>query len=150
MIDLADEIKVLSSKEYDAIGQAMFEKISVYEKLPDKAKLDYQSLDGTNHIGFLTKPGGKYTAQYVTGGFEAQLPFQICYKLMATGNQQYLDAENVVNGLADYLEENSSMNLTGGRIVTEIQMDSITYRSQADADGSVVFVRNGIVKYEKL
>lgn len=147
---MADEAKALSSKEYDAIGQAMFEKISEYEKLPDKAKLDYQSLDGTNHIGFLTKPGGKYTAQYVTGGFEAQLPFQICYKLMATGNQQFLNAEETVNGLADYLEENPDMNLSGGREVTEIVMDSVTYRSQADEDGSVVFVRNGIVKYEKL
>ena len=147
---MADEAKALSSKEYDAIGQAMFEKISEYEKLPDKAKLDYQSLDGTNHIGFLTMPGGKYTAQYVTGGFEAQLPFQIRYKLVATGNQQNLDAENVVKGLADYLEENPDMNLTGGRNVTEIQMDSITYRSQAGEDGSVIFARNGIVKYEKL
>lgn len=147
---MAEEVKTLSSKEYDAIGQAMFEKISEYESLPSGVKLDYQSLDGTNHIGFLTMPGGKYTAQYVTGGFEAQLPFQICYKLMATGNQQYLNAETAMNDLADYLEENPGMSLSGGRSVTEIQMDSITYRSQADDDGSVVFVRNGIVKYEKL
>ena len=112
--------------------------------------MDYQSLDGINHISFITMPGGKYTKEYVTGGFEAQLPFQICYKLAATGNSQMLAAEKGVDGIADYLEENPDISLSGGREITEIVMNSVTYRSRAEDDGSMVFVRNGTVKYEKL
>ena len=112
--------------------------------------MDYQSLDGIKHISFITMPGGKYTKEYVTGGFEAQLPFQICYKLAATGNSQMLAAEKVVDGIADYLEENPDISLSGGREITEIVMNSVTYRSRAEDDGSMVFVRNGTVKYEKL
>lgn len=147
---MAEETNPLSSKEYDAISQGLFEKISQYSGLPSGLKFDYQSVDGINHIGFLTSPGGKYTKEFVTGGFEAQLPFQLLYKTGATGNAQLLKAEEVVNGIADYLEENSEMNLTEGREVIKILMDSITYRSKADEDGSMVFVRNGTVKYEKL
>lgn len=147
---MTEEARPLSSKEYTAIGQAMFEKIGTYPGLPEGTKLDYQSLDGLNHIGFVTMPGGKYTKEYVAGGFEAQLPFQICYRLAATGNAQMLEAEKTVDGIADYLEGNPDMNLSDGREVIEITMNSVTYRSAADADGSMVFVRNGTVKYEKI
>ena len=147
---MAEETQPLSSKEYDAIGVGLLEKISEYAGLPKDIKIDYQSVDGINHIGFLTMPGGKYTSEFVTGGFEAQLPFRILYKIAATGNQQLLNAEEMVNGLSDYLEENPNINLTDGREIIKILMDSTTYRSQADEDGSVVFVRNGTVKYEKL
>lgn len=147
---MADETKPLSSKEYDAIGQGLFEKISEYPNLPAGVILDYQSLNGINHIGFMTVPGGKYTAEYVTGGFEAQLPFRIYYKVAPTRNEQYLDAEILLNGIADYLEENPEINLTDSRNVAEIVMDSTTYRSASEADGSAIFARNGTVKYEKL
>ena len=147
---MGEETKPLSSKEYSAIGQGLFEKISEYPDFPAGMILDYQSLNGINHIGFMTVPGGKYTAEYVTGGFEAQLPFRILYKLAPTRNEQFLNAESLINSLADYLEENPEINLTDGRTVTKIDMDSTTYRSEADADGSIVFVRNGTVKYEKL
>lgn len=147
---MAEETKPLSAKEYDAISQGLFEKISEYGELPKGAKLDYQSLDEINHIGFLTMPGGKYTKEYVTGGFEAQLPFQILYKAAPTGNSQYYNAEKLVNGIADYLEENPGMELSDGREIVKISMDSTTYRSNAGEDGSVVFVRNGVIKYEKV
>lgn len=147
---MADEnISPLSQEEYSEIGAALFEKISQYAQLPDGAKLDYQLLDGTNHIGFLTAPGGKYLSEDVVGGFTAQLPFQIVYKLSATGNKQMLGAEALMNNLADYLSEKPYPALTGGRIIYKITMDSTTYRSQADEDGSFVYVRSGTVNYEK-
>lgn len=147
---MSEEIKPLSLKEYDALGRGLFEKISQCATLPTGVKLDYQSIEGINHIGFLTVPGGKYLKEYVTGGFEAQLPFQILYKTGATGNAQLLKAEELVNEIADYLEENPDMSLSDGREVVKISMDSVTYRSKTEEDGSKVFVRNGTVRYEKL
>lgn len=140
---------LLSSKEYSEIGSALFEMISQYTELPDGVVFDYQSLRGVNHIGFLTVPGGKYLKEDVTGGFEAQLPFQIVYKLSATGNAQMLDAETLMDNLADYISEKPYPSLTGGRIIYKITMNSTTYRSRAEDDGSFVYVRNGTVNYEK-
>lgn len=144
-----EEVNPLSKKEYDAIGWALFETIAAYPNLPADVKLDYQSLDGTDHIGFFTSPGGKFLWEDVTGGFGAQLPFNVVYKFNATANGQLLKAEDVLNGIADYLQERPYPALTGGRTVEKIMMDSITYRTKAEDDGSVTFARSGVLKYEK-
>ncbi len=145
-----EEIKPLSGKEYESVGWSLFETISTYEALPSGVTLDYQSLDGTNHIGFFTVPGGKYTWEDVTGGFGAQLPFDIVYKLNASANGQLLTAEEFINKLADYLSEPPYPVLTGGRTVEKIIMNSVTYRTKAEDDGSVTFARSGVLKYEKV
>lgn len=145
-----EEIKPLSGKEYDSVGWSLFETISGYKELPSGVTLDYQSLDGTNHIGFFTAPGGKYTWEDVTGGFGAQLPFNIAYKLNASANGQLLNAEEFMNSLADYLSEPPYPALTGGRMVEEIVMNSTTYRTKAEDDGSITFARSGVLKYEKV
>jgi hypothetical protein len=144
------EINPLSSKEYDEVGLAIFERISQFDGLPDGVKLDYQKLDGTGRIGFYTSPGGKYIQEYVTGGFLAQLPFDLVYRFNATSNQQLLDAEKIMDKLADYLQERPYPSLTGGREVEEITMNSITYRTKAEDDGSVQFARSGVLRYEKI
>jgi hypothetical protein len=140
----------LSSKEYDTIGWALFEMISQFDGLPSGVKLDYQKLDGVNHLGFYTSPGGKYLIEYVTGGFLAQLPFDIIYKFNATANGQLKNAEDFLNSLADYLQERPYPTLTDGREVEKITMNSTTYRTKADDDGSVQFARSGVLRYEKL
>jgi hypothetical protein len=143
------EIKPLSSKEYDAIGLALFEFINNYDKKPDGAELCYQYIRGAKCISFFTSPGGKYLKEYITGGFSAQLPFDIMYKLSATSNEHLLNAEEFLNGLADYLQEKPYPSLTDGREVEEIIMDSTTYRTKAEDDGSVQFARSGVLKYRK-
>lgn len=144
-----EERRPLSSKEYDAIGAALFEMINAYHSLPAGVKLDYQSLEGINHIGFFTAPDGKYLFESVTGGFEAQISFDIMYKCSATNNSQRLGAEEFLNDIADYLSEKPYPALTGGRIIEKITMNSTTYRSKAEGDGSVTYVRSGSLKYEK-
>lgn len=144
-----EEIKPLSGKEYDSVGWSLFEAISRYSNLPDGMTFDYQKLDGTNHIGFFTSPGGKYIWEDVTGGFGAQVPFNVAYKFNASSNGQLLKAEEFLNDLADYLSEPPYPALTGGRMVEKIIMDSTTYRTKADEDGSVTFARSGVLKYEK-
>lgn len=143
-----DNLNPLSKKEYDSVGEAVFSTINNCPELPIDISLDYQKLDGIGHIGLLTVPGGKILRKYVTGGFEAQLPFQLLYKCAPTANGQYLDAEKLVDSIADYLSEQKPL-LSGGRETEEITMDSITYRSKAEQDGSIVFMRNGAIKYEK-
>ena len=144
-----ENVNPLSGTEYRIIGKAMLERIQAYDGLPAGTVLDYQAVNGICHIGFMTTPGGKYLRHDVYGGFEAQLPFQIAYMLAGTGNKEMLDAETLLDGLVDYLEARPYPSLTDGREVTKIDFDSTTYRSQANADGSLLFVRNGRVRYEK-
>lgn len=144
-----ENINLLSGTEYKIIGKAMMERIQAYSGLPTGIKLDYQAVNGVGHIGFITTPGGKYLFQDIYGGFEAQLPFQVAYKLAGTGNKEMLDAETLLDGLIEYLEKKPYPSLTDGRQVTKIDFDSTTYRSQANEDGSLIFVRSGRVRYEK-
>lgn len=146
---MSDNLEPLSGSEYRIIGKAMLERIQAYDGLPAGVALDYQAINGVNHIGFITTPGGKYLKRDIYGGFEAQLPFQVAYMLAGTGNKEMLDAETLLDGLTEFLEAKPWFSLTGGRDVTGVDFDSTTYRSRAADDGSLVFVRNGRVRYEK-
>lgn len=139
----------LSSSEYTAIGQAVMDMVSSYPDAPENITYDYQSINGVNHIGVITTPGGRYLKRDVTGGFEAQLPFDIVYRCAATENIQLLNAEKLLDGIADYLENMSYPSLTDGRAILKITMNSITYRTQADQSGAVQFLRSGSLRYEK-
>lgn len=149
MSDNNNNTTPLSGSEYRRVGALIYDKIANYANLPNGCEVDYQGINGINHIGFLTAPGGKLLRKFVTGGFEAQLPFQILYKTMPTDNNLSYEAQNLVDDLADWLETKPYPDLTDDRVVTSIIMDSTTYRSEAQDDGSIVFVRNGNVVYEK-
>ena len=147
MSDRNENTAPLSGTEYRRVGALIYDRICSYPNLP--CEVDYQGINGINHIGFLTTPGGKILKRYVTGAFQAQLPFEIALKSMPTDNNLSFNAESLVDDIADWLEERPYPELSDGRVVTQIIMDSITYRSEAQDDGSIVFVRNGTVIYEK-
>ena len=143
------EIKPLSTSEYTKVGDAIFFTISSYPNLKEGMQVDYQDIKGTNRIGFFTSPGGKYLFENVLGGFTAQLPFDLIYKCIATSDGQRLEAEEFLNKLVEWLEEKPYPILTDGRTIEKITFDSTTYRTDADSDGSINFVRSGILRYEK-
>lgn len=143
-----ENLTPLSGREYKEVGLAVFETLSNYPEIPDTIHLDYQSLDALEHIGLMTVPGGKYLKMFVTGGFLAQLPFQIVYKTSPTANGQYLEAEKLMDDIAEYMEKQRPI-LSDGRYTEQIVFDSVTYRSKAEDDGSIVFVRQGTIIYEK-
>lgn len=140
----------LSGSEYKRVGALIYDRICSYPNLPDGCEVDYQGINGVGHLGFLTAPGGKILKRYVTGAFQAQLPFEVLYKVaLAVDNSESFNSENLVDDIAEWLEERPYPSLSDERVITQIVMDSVTYRSEAQDDGSVVFVRNGSVIYEK-
>lgn len=139
----------LSSSEYKRVGALIYDRVCTYPHLPAECEVDYQGINGINHVGFLTVPGGKITKKYVTGAYEAQLPFEILLKTMPTDNNLSFEAESLVDDIADWLEQRPYPALSDDRVVVQILMDSTTYRSEAQDDGSIVFVRNGLILYEK-
>ena len=143
------EIKPLSTSEYEKVGDAIFSSIVDYPELKEGMQVDYQDLKSTNCIGFFTSPGGKYLSENVIGGFTAQLPFDLVYKFTATADGQRIEAESFLNKLVDWMEQKPYPLLTDGRTIEKIIFNSTTYRTEADNDGSIKFVRSGIVRYEK-
>lgn len=143
------ELKPLSITEYNSVGDAIFSTISNYPNLKEGMQADYQDIKGANRIGFFTSPGGKYLFENVIGGFRAQLPFDIVYKFSATSDAQRKAAEDFLNELVDWLSQKPYPALTEGRTIERITFDSTTYRTEADNDGSVNYVRSGILIYEK-
>lgn len=140
----------LSNSEYKKVGAAVYDRVCDYPNLPANAVVDYQALNGIGHLGVMSVPGGKYRKRYITGGFEAEYPFQILYKTSPTENSLSFNAESLIDDLADWLEQRPYPTLTDDRVVERISMDSTTYISTADNDGSVVYVRSGVVTYEKI
>lgn len=138
----------LSAGEYAMVGAAIFERLAQCESIQG-IHLDYQSMDGDNHLGFFTMPGGKILSYDVTGGFEAQLPFQLTYQTRTTSNKGFLAAERLLTETAQELESKPYPLLDGGREITKIHLDGVPYRAQADDSGAVVFVITGSVRYEK-
>jgi len=149
MSEMNSTANAVNSAEYEIIGKAILSLIEQCSELPSGVKFDYQAVNGNNHIGFLTAPGSMYTFEGIYGDFEAQLPFQILYKVSATDSVHMLNAETLLDSIANQLPNMIYPALTDNRVIKRIRFDSITYRSTADQDGSVVFIRNGTVKYEK-
>ena len=147
---MADENTTpLSQQEYTALGKAIYDMIAACPDIPKAITIDYQDLRGPQHIGVGTDAGGRYTRQDVTGGFEARLPFSYVYQVKATNNAQMLAAEELLNKIADYLENADYPPLSDGRSILRITMNSITYKIAADEDGSIRFRRSGVLEYEK-
>ena len=144
-----ENVTPLTQTEYNAIGKAILDMVASYPELPDGCIMDYQDMKGINHMGVITTPGGRYLSQDVTGGFEAQLPFDIVYCCAGESNRVQLSAEELLNSIADYLENMSYPALTGGRTILKIIMNSVTYRTSAAPDGSVSYKRSGNLRYEK-
>jgi hypothetical protein len=146
MADIQNEIQALSGTEYSIIGAALFNKLTMYSR---DLLFDYQSLDDDGHVGLMTTPGGKYLSRDIIGGYTAQLPIQIMYRTKAQTNKELLSAEALITDIAAYLETKPYPDLDGGRVITQILIDGIPYRAQADNSASVVFALTGFVKYEK-
>ena len=139
----------LESTEYSQIGRAIVDMVASYTGLPANVTLDYQDMRGIGHIGVFTAPGGRYLRQDVIGCFEAQVPFDIIYCCAAVGNLELLEAEAMLDGLAEYLEQMKPPSLSGGRNILKVTMNSITYRTEAAQDGAIQFRRSGTLRYEK-
>jgi len=146
---MANEQPALSSGEYEAVGRALVDMVTACSSLPDTVTVDYQSVDGNDHLGVIPRPGGRYLWRDVVGCFGAQLPFDIVYQCNPVSNAERLSKEEMMNAVADHLETMNYPALSDDRTITKVIMDSTTYRTQAAPDGSVRYVRSGALEYEK-
>ena len=144
------EYSRLSLAEYDLIGKALFELLAECPELPEGVPLKYQMKEKGESISFLTF-GSREIKKYVSGGFVAQVDFQIAYKSFPTSNGLRMEAQALVDKIMQWLEGLKDYPLlTNGRKITEIKAsNSMPYTDSADKDGNVVFAADAIMEYQK-
>ena len=154
---MSEEVKEpLSNKEYAKVGEMLMELITSCPNVPEDLKekeegIQYQSMGTGRCIGILTLPGAKYVSHDITGGFTAQVNFQIAYKGSPRANEQRIDAQNVVDQIMGWLEDVQNLpNMTDGRKITKITASSsFATVDEVNNDKSTVFVANAVMEYKK-
>ena len=149
-----ENVKLLSKKEYDAIGTMLLELIEKCPYIPERLKktgIKYQRIESGESIGIFTLPGARYLKQYVNGNYEAQISFQVAYKSSPTGNSEYVERQAVVDNIMTWLEEVEDLPaLTGGRQIESIEAsNSAAYKDETGSDNSVTFAADATMKYFK-
>ena len=154
---MSEEVKErLSKEEYEKVGEMLLELIAACPHIPEDLKdraggIKYQSMSTETCIGILTLPGAKYVSFDISGGFTAQVNFQIAYKSFPTTNAQNINAQAVVDSIMDWLENVESLpKLSGGRTITKITAsNSFASVDEVGDDKSTVFVADAVMQYRK-
>ncbi len=140
----------LSLSEYELIGRALFELLADCPELPEDVPLKYQTKEKGECISFLAFDS-KVKKYDITGGFTAEVNFQIAYKSFPTTNGQRMNAQSLVDNIMKWLESVRDYPLlTDGRKITKITASSSEpFTDSADNDGNVVFAADAVMEYRK-
>lgn len=97
--------ELVSSAEQSAVTRAVLTLLNSYEDKPAK-KVDYEYLGKTGGLCLAVVQSAYKTRQYINGGYEAQFQFQIVYRLIADDIESRLDADEALNQMAEWTEDN--------------------------------------------
>lgn len=98
--------ELVSSAEQSAVTRAVLAWFNNYEDKPAK-KVDYEYLGKTSGLCLAVVQSAYKTRQYINGGYEAQFQFQIVYRLIADDINSRLDADEVLNQMGEWAEDNT-------------------------------------------
>lgn len=148
---MSDNVELLDRKEYETVGRALFDLLASYPHIPEGIVPQYQSIGKKESLGMFTLPGSKYLRWEISGGFTAQVNFQIAYKSFPATNSQRLESQTVVDNIMAWLENIKTLpSLTDGRVITKITAsNSIPYTDSTGQDNSVTFAANAVMEYRK-
>lgn len=146
-----ENVEALSQTEHNVIGAALFELVASCPHIPSGVNPQYQSIGEKESIGFFTLPGSKYLKWDISGGFTAQVNFQVAYKSFPASNQQRLDSQTITDNIMAWLENVDELPLlSGGRRITKITAsNSLPYKDSTGADKSITFAADAVLEYRK-
>lgn len=139
---MAEEKKKLSIGEQESIAEAVLRIVAEYPNFPKTItakKINLDDLKDTESIGIFPMTGAVVLKQYVSGSFEAQFPFTLCYKCTPTTNAAVISKRSVLDGLTKWLEEIEYPALTDGRNIQKIERTTTTVLAGKDESGSSIF-----------
>lgn len=98
-------VELVSSAEQSAVTRAVITWITSYENKPLN-KVDYEYLGKTSGLCIAVVQSAYKTKQFINGGYQAQFQFQIVFRLIADDVNSRLDADEVLNELGEWMENN--------------------------------------------
>ena len=109
MYELAEAEK-LTIKDAENAGKGLLALVMAYPNYPrgfrgDNSTIKWNSINADRSIGLFPMQGAVYLEKYVSGSYVAQLPFQMIYKCSPTTNKASLEAQDMLNDLAAWMEE---------------------------------------------
>lgn len=149
---MAEEKKKLSIEEQESIAEAVLRIVAAYPDFPKTItakKINLDDLKDAESIGIFPVTGAVVLKQYVSGSFEAQFPFTLCYKCTPTTNAAVVSKRNVLDGLAKWLEEIEYPALTDGRDIQKIERTTTTVLAGKDESGNSIFQCGCKLRYFK-
>lgn len=148
---MSEEIKErLSKTEYDKVGEMLLELIAECPFIPKDAKVKYNSKDVGKCVYIITTGGG-LKKKYISGSFTAEIGLQIAYQSFPQGNGQMINAQALVDNIANWLEDVENLpKLTGNRTITKITANnSFPNVEEVEGDKATVFAVNVVMEYYK-
>lgn len=149
---MAEEKEKLSIAEQETIAAAVLTLVKSYEDFPKTitAKdIHLDELESSVCIGIFPTVGAVVTKKYISGSFEAQFPFNICYKCNPTTDKAVIEARKVVENLIKWLETTEYPAVADEVKIQSINRATTVGLAGKTEDGSSVFQGGCTLKYFK-
>lgn len=149
---MAEEKEVLSIEEQESIAAAVLALVKCYREFPKtvtEKQIHIDELKSEVCMGIFPTAGAVVTKRYLSGNFEAQFPFDICYKCNPTTDSAVLDARRVLEGLAKWLESTTYPRLSDGTEIQKVSRVTTAILAGKTKDGAAVFKCSCTLKYFK-
>ena len=106
----------------------------------------WNSINTDRSIGLFPIQGAVYLKKYVSGSYVAQMPFQMLYKCSPTTNKASIEAQEMLNSLAAWMEESGIEFKDPHLTLQSITRTSPVYGGEQD-EKTVVYAINIQLKY---
>lgn len=112
----------------------------------DNKTIRWNSVNTDRSIGLFPMQGAVYLKKYVSGSYVAQMPFQMVYKCAPTTNKASIEAQEMLNNLAAWMEESGIEFKDPHLTLQSIARTSPVFGSEQD-DKTVMYAVNMQLKY---
>ena len=149
---MTDERQSLDIDEQNNIAEAVLRIVAGYPDFPNsitakKVRLD--SVDKAEEVGVIPTAGAVIIKQYISGSFEAQFPFVVCYKCNPTTNQAVIEKRTVLENLCKWMRSMEYPALSDGRKILQIEQTTNVVKTGEDESGASIFQCGCRLKYFK-
>lgn len=142
----------LDIEEQNSIAEAVLRIVAGYPDFPKNITEDKVRLDSVNkpeEIGVIPTSGAVITKQYISGSFEAQFPFVVCYKCTPTTNQAVIEKRTILENLCKWMKSMQYPALSEGREILKIEQTTNVVKTEEEKGGTSIFQCGCRLKYLK-
>jgi len=133
------EYQQLNDVDATTIEEALLKLVSKWSGLPFKSSSNnilWGNVGTGACIGLFALQGAIYKSKYISGSYVGLFPFRIVYKCAPGNNKQRIEAEQLINNLADYLKGYTGVLKGDSHInVQKFDKTSPSFKIDASNDG---------------